>query len=145
MNNRLVTPLGEIQVFVDGVCSDYTYEKFTPNIRTLQEQPVTGSYRITITKSEWKTIRCIVSLCDTEIQDSEGSDERYSYREFIKDNIILTIGAGDDDPAFDTNQIRYGMEYINKAAMDQVMFGVAWTTDYEGPFDIRTQLATDLY
>ena len=65
--------------------------------------------------------------------------------EFVKDNVVLTIGAGDDIPAFNTNQIRYGMEYVFKAPVDKVMFGVAWATDYEGQFDIRTQLATDLY
>ena len=67
------------------------------------------------------------------------------YSEFVKDNIVLTIGASDENPAFDTNRIQYGMEYVRKAPIDKVMFGVAWATDYEGQFDIRTQLATDLY
>ena len=145
MGKRLLTPLGEIQVFIDDVCSDYEYEKYSNDIRSLKEQPVDGSYRITIAKKEWKTIRCVVSLYDTEIPNSGDSGERYLCSEFAKDNIILTIGAGADNPAFDTHQICYGMEYVYKAPVDQVMFGVAWAIDYESPFDIRTRLATDLY
>ena len=98
-----------------------------------------------ISRNDWKTVRCVVSLYDTEIPNNGDSGERYLCSEFVKDNIILTIGAGDDNPAFDTKQIHYGMEYIRKVPVDQVIFGIAWATDYEGPFDIRTQLATDLY
>ena len=145
MSKRLLTPLGEIQIYIDDIGSDYEYEKYSKDIRSLRKQPVEGSYRITITKTNWKTIRCVVSLYDTEIPNSGDSGERYLCSEFVKDNIILTIGAGDDHPAFDTRQIRYGMEYVQKKPIDKVMFGVAWATDYEGQFDIRTQLATDLY
>lgn len=145
MDKRLLTPLGEIQIYIDDICSDYEYEKYSKDICSLRERPVDGSYRIIISKNSWKTIRCVVSLYDTEISNNGDSGERYLCSEFVKDKIILTIGAGDDNPAFDTNQIRYGMEYVRKAPVDKVMFGIAWATDYESPFDIRTQLATDLY
>ena len=98
-----------------------------------------------VSSKEWQTIRCVVSLCDTEIPNEGATGERYLYSEFIKDNIVLTIGAGDENPAFDTNRIPYGVEYVRKVPVDKVVFGVAWATDYEGQFDIRTQLATDLY
>ena len=145
MDKRLLTPLGEIQIYIDDICSDYEYEKYCKNIRSLQERPVDGSYRIIIAKKDWKTIRCVVSLYDTEIPNIGDSGERYMCSEFVNNNIILTIGAGDDNPAFDTNRIRYGMEYVYKSPIDKVMFGIAWATDYESPFDTRTQLATDLY
>ena len=145
MSKRLFTPLGEIQIYIGGICLDYEYETYSKEIRSLQERPVDGSYRIVIPKNDWKTVRCVVSLYDTEIPNNGDSGERYLCSEFVKDNVILTIGAGDEHPAFDTNRIRYGMEYVRKAPIDQVMFGVAWATDYESPFDIRTQLATDLY
>ena len=145
MSKRLLTPLGEIKIYIDEVCSDYEYEECSKDICALQERPVAGSYKIMIAKKDWKTIRCVVSLYDTEIPNNGDSGERYWCSEFVKDNVILTIGAGDDHPAFDTNQIRYGMEYVRKAPIDRVMFGVAWATDYESPSDIRTQLATDLY
>ena len=60
-------------------------------------------------------------------------------------HIVLTIGAGDEHPAFETTWIRNGVEYIRKSAVDEVRFGIAWATDYEGIDDIRTELATDLY
>ena len=85
-----------------------------------------------------------VSSSKGEIPSRKGYPG-YLYSEFVKDNIVLTIGASDENPAFDTNRIQYGMEYVRKAPIDKVMFGVAWATDYEGQFDIRTQLATDLY
>ena len=145
MNKRLLTPLGEIPIYIDNIFYDYEYEKHSKDIPSLQERPLAGSYRIIISKNDWKTVRCVVSLYDTEIPNNGDSGERYLCSEFIKDNIILTIGGGDDNPAFDTNQIRYGIEYVRKAPIDKVMFGIAWARDYEMPFDIRTQLATDLY
>ncbi len=145
MDKRLLTPFGEIQIYIDNVCSEYAYEKYCRDIRSLQERPVAGSYRIIVAQKDWTTIRCVVALNDTEISNIGDSGERYLCSEFVKENMILTIGAGADSPAFDTNQIRYGMEYVRKAPIDKVMFGIAWATDYESPFDIRTQLATDLY
>ena len=145
MSKKLLTPLGEIQIYIDGTCCDYEYERYCKDTRALRERPVDGSYRIIISKTDWNTIRCVVSLYDAEIYSNVDSGERYLCSTFVKGNTILTIGAGDDHPAFDAKQIRCGMEYVRKAPVDKVLFGIAWTTDYEGPFDIRTQLATDLY
>ena len=145
MGKGLQTPLGEIHIYIDNIRSDYEYEPHYRNIRSLQERPVEGCYRIVISQKDWQTIRCVVSLCDTEIPNEEASGERYLYSEFVKGNIVLTIGAGDESPAFDTKRIPFGIEYIRRTPIDRVMFGIAWATDYEGQFDIRTQLATDLY
>ncbi len=145
MGKEILTPLGEIQIYIDNVRSDYEVEPYNCNTRSVCEKPLTGSYRIIVSAKEWQTIRCVVSLCDTEIPNEGASGERYLYSEFVKGNIVLTIGAGDENPAFDTNRVPYGVEYVRKTPIDKVMFGVAWATDYEGQFDIRTQLATDLY
>ena len=145
MGKGILTPLGEIKIYIDNVRSDYMYKEYHKNIKPLQEQPSEECYQITVSKKDWQTICCIVSLYDTDIPNSGASGERYLYSEFVKDNIVLAIGAGDEHPAFDTNQIRYGVEYVRKTSIDKVMFGIAWETDYEGPFDIRAQLATDLY
>ena len=145
MKKGILTPLGEIQIYIDNVRSDYEVEPYICNIRSVREKPPAGSYRIIVSAKEWQTIRCVVSLCDTEIPNEGATGERYLYSEFIKDNIVLTIGAGDENPAFDTNRVPYGVEYVRKAPIDKVMFGVAWATDYEGEYDIRTQLASDLY
>lgn len=145
MKQGILTPLGEIQIYIDNVRSDYEYEPYCKDIRALQERPLTGSYQIVISKRDWQTIRCVVDLCDAEIPNDGASGERYLYSEFVKDNIVLTIGAGDENPAFETNRIRNGVEYIRKFAIDEVRFGIAWATDYEGADDIRTELVTDLY
>jgi hypothetical protein len=140
-----LTPLGEIHIYIDNVRSDYEVETYHCNVSSVREKPLAGIYRIIVSAKEWQTIRCVISLCDSEIPNNGASGERYLYSEFVKDNIVLTIGAGDENPAFDTNRIRYGVEYVCRTPIDKVMFGIAWATDYEGYFDIRTQLATDLY
>ena len=142
---KLMTPLGEIHIFIDGICSNYEYERYNKNIRSLHERPVDGSFQIIINQKDWETVRCVVSLFDPDIPNEGDSGERYLCSEYVKDNIILTIGAGDDIPEFDTYRIRYGIEYVRKAPVQKVMFGVAWRTDFESHDDIRTQLATDLY
>jgi len=145
MEKGNITPLGEIHIYIDNVRSDYEVEPYNCNTRLVCEKPLAGSYRIIVSAKEWQTIRCVVSLCNTEIPNEGASGERYLYSEFIKDNIVLTIGAGDENPAFDTNRIPNGVEYVCITPVDKVVFGIAWATDYEGKFDIRTQLATDLY
>lgn len=145
MEPGLLTPLGEIQIYVDNVRSGYEVEPCHCGIRFLREKPLAGSYRIIVSAKEWATIRCVVALRDREITVDGASGERYLGSDFIKGSVILTIGAGDEHPAFETNRVPSGMEYVCKAPVDPVWFGVAWATDYEGPYDIRTQLATDLY
>ncbi|MBP3347512.1 MAG: hypothetical protein J6L92_02015 [Clostridia bacterium] len=145
MGKGILTPMGEIQIYIDGIRSDYEFEPYICNTHSVLQKPPAGCYRIAVSAKEWQTISCVVALCDTELPNVGASGERYLYSEFVKDNIVLTIGAGDDDPSFDTNRIRYGVEYVCREPIDKVLFGIAWATDYEGQFDIRTQLATDLY
>ena len=145
MKKGIVTPLGEVLVFVDNVLTEYDFEPVNREIRSLQERPVSASYQITVSAKEWQTIRCEVSFKDAELPNNGESGERYLCSEFAKENIVLTIGAGNDIDLFDTKRTRYGIEYIRRKPVEQVLFGVAWTTDYEGKDDIRTQLATDLY
>jgi len=145
MKKGIITPLGEIQIFIDNIRSDFEAEPYICNVRSVRAKPPEGCYRITVSAKEWQTIRCVLDLCDTEMVNYGEGGQRYFCSEFVKDNIVLTIGAGDEIEAFDTNRIQYGMEYVRKAPAEKVMFGVAWATDYEGEYDIRTQLATDLY
>lgn len=145
MEKGIVTPLGEIQIYIDDIRSDYAYKPYCKNTKPLHERPLAGCYQVMVSAQDWNRIRCVVSLNDPSIPNEGATGERYLYSEFIKDNIVLTIGAGDENSAFDTNRLPYGVEYVRKTPVDKVMFGIAWATDYEGWFDIRTQLATDLY
>ena len=63
--------------------------------------------------------------------------------EFISDSIILTIGAEDENPAFETVRTECGMEYRIHEATAEVVFGIAWAIDYEGSSDCRTWFAAD--
>ena len=145
MNKELVTPLGEINIYIDNVKTDYKAEPCSCKVHSVREKPLAGSYRITISADNWQKIRCVAALHDTGIANTGASGERFLYSEFISDNVMLTIGAEDENMAFDTNRLRYGIEYVRKASINRVLFGIAWAADYEGPYDIRTQLAADLY
>ena len=145
MKNSIVTPLGKIHIYIDNVRSEYEAEPYHCNTSAILERPLDGSYRIIVSAKGWQTVRCVVSTSDTGIHNEGASGERYLYSEFVKNNIILTIGAEDENPAFDTIRIPYGVEYVCRTPIEQVMFGVAWATDYQDPFDLRTQLATDFF
>ena len=145
MLDGIRTPLGKIEIYIDGVLTNYEFEPYRGRARSLQEQPVAASYRIIISGHDWHTVHRMIVLEDNRIANDGATGERYLYAEFVKGNIVVTIGAGDEIPGFDTNRTRYGVEYIRKESIEEAMFGVAWAEDYEGSNDIRTQLATDLY
>ena len=141
MKKELITPLGVIRIYVDNILFLYDCEPYSKDIKN----GLAGCYRIVISQKEWQTIRCVLVPFDDKIQESCETGERYFCSHFVKDGVILTIGAGDDIPEFDTKQIPHGIEYIRKKPVNKVTFGIAWAIDYDGQDDIRTYLATDLY
>lgn len=145
MKKRLITPLGEILIYLDGILSDYEALPHCCSVRSVLKKPVGGCYIISVPVNHCQSVRCVVALDYPDLPNEGCSGERYWSSAFVKNNIILTIGAEDDNPHFETNQLRYGMEYILHSPMDAVTFAIAWATDYEGPFDIRTDLATDIF
>lgn len=40
-------------------------------------------------------------------------------------------------------ELENGMEYRINTRIDEVVFGIAWATDYEGPDDVRVWFAAD--
>lgn len=139
-----MTPLGEIHIYINGIFSDYEFIPHDCNNRSVCENPLDGCFRITVSGWGANNIRCVIA-CNNEVLIGSNSDERYLGMDFCKDNIIVTIGAEDENSAFDTNQLSHGIEYALKFPIDKVEFGVAWSVNYEGVFDIRTYLATDLF
>lgn len=139
----LFTPFGPIMVFVDDVMVDYEAVKHIFNRPPVKNHPIAGCYRIHVPTAGSRLIRCEVKLNDASIGNTGASGERYMDAEFISDTTILTIGAEDDSPAFETMQTEYGMEYRIHEAVDEVVFGIAWATDYEGASDCRTWYAAD--
>ena len=139
----LFTPFGPIKVFVDGTELDYGATLFTYDRPPVKGHPIAGCYRIRVSVESHRSIRCEVRLNDTSIVNTGASGERYMDAEFISDSLILTIGAEDENPAFETVRTECGMEYRIHEATAEVVFGIAWAIDYEGSSDCRTWFAAD--
>ena len=143
MREKLETPLGTIRVYGDGVPVEFEAVPHACAVRSLRARPPAGSYRLVVPAAGRAVIRCLLEPPGEVPPDSGASGERYLYGEFVRETVILTIGAGDDVPFFSTNRISNGMEYILREPLREVRFGVAWATDYEGAHDIRAELAAD--
>lgn len=139
----LTTPLGQIKVYADDVTLDYEAVSHSFDRGPVKGHPIAGCYRIHIPVESYRTIRCEIELTDVSIRDTGASGERYMDAEFISGATILTIGAEDENPAFETVRTEHGMEYRILRAVTEVVFGVAWTTDYAGNSDVRTWFAAD--
>ena len=139
----LFTPFGPIKVFVDGTELDYGATLFTYDRPPVKGHPIAGCYRIRVSVESHRSIRCEVRLNDTSIVNTGASGERYMDAEFRSDSLILTIGAEDENPAFETVRTECGMEYRIHEATAEVVFGIAWAIDYEGSSDCRTWFAAD--
>lgn len=138
----LMTPLGKIKVYADGVCIDYNATEYDFNRPPCKDRPVAGCYRIEINARGRNTIACVVELVNP-ILNTGGSGEKYIDAEFIKEDTILTIGIEDENPAFESVHLENGLQYELLQPVDKVVFGIAWAIDYEGADDIRTWYAAD--
>lgn len=141
--STITTPFGPINVFADDVALAYTAIVHTFDRPPVKEHPIAGCFRIRVPVGSHRSIRCEVGLENTSIPNTGGSGEDYADAEFIFDTTILTIGAEDENPAFDTIRTKHGMEYRIHGCASEVVFGIAWTTDYEGASDCRTWFAAD--
>ncbi|MBQ8898162.1 MAG: hypothetical protein IJY86_06760 [Clostridia bacterium] len=139
----ITTPLGKIKVCADGICIDYTAAEIDFNRPPCKEKPIAGCYRIEVESQGRKAITCTLVPFDPNLHNSGNSGQDYLNAEFIKGNTILTMGMEDENPAFESVRTEYGLQYNLLRAVDKVVFGVAWATDYEGASDCRTWFAAD--
>lgn len=139
----LTTPFGEIKVYIDGAPIDYEATVHYYDRPPVKGHPIAGCYRIHVPVGEHRSIRCEVDQNDSNIVNTGASGERYMDAEFISDSLILTIGAEDENPVFETVRTEQGMEYRIRGSVAEVVFGIAWATDYKGPSDCRTWYAAD--
>ena len=139
----LFTPFGQIKVFADGVPQDFDAATYNYERGPVKEHPIAGCYRIRIPVENHRSIHCEVSFEGVAIGNTGSSGQDYVCAEFISDTTILTIGAEDENPAFETVRTECGMEYRIHEATGEVVFGIAWAIDYEGSFDCRTWFAAD--
>ena len=145
MQKVFMTPLGEICVYRDGVLSDFEIVPHDCKIKSVQENPVTGCYKVTVSAENCQEISCVISLNDSQVARRTDSGENYRCAEFIKDDVIVTVGAEDDNPSFDTSPVDCGMACRINDPVRKVTFGLAWDCNHEGQFDIRTYLAADVF
>ena len=139
----LITPLGTIRVYADGVSVEYEAVPYECTVRSVRARPPEGCCRLMVSATGRSVIRCLLEPEGDAPPNSGASGERYLYSEFVRGAVVLTIGAGDERQGFQTNRLPLGLEYVLKEPLKEVRFGVAWATDYEGDGDIRTELAAD--
>ena len=139
----ITTPFGAIKIYTDDVVVDYEATTRTYNRGPVKDHPVAGCFRIRVPVGVHRSIRCEVELKDTAIRNTGASGQNYADAEFIFGTTILTIGAEDENPAFETIRTEFGMEYCIHDSVNEVVFGVAWATDYKGLSDCRTWYAAD--
>ena len=139
----LQTPFGQINILVDGVDIRYEAIPFDYIKPPVKDKPLAGCYRIHISVGNCRSIQCILELENENIDVSGSSGERYLCKEFEAGTTMLAIGGEDENPAFESEQIKNGMEYRIVNKIDEVVFGVAWAIDYEGIDDVRVWFAAD--
>lgn len=84
-----------------------------------------------------------MELENESIDESGSSGERYLCREFCDGSIMLAIGTEDENLEFEAKRVKNGMAYHINGKAEEVVFGIAWATDYEGTDDVRVWFAAD--
>lgn len=137
------TPFGKIIILIDGVAVAYEAKPFDYIKPPVKDKPIAGCYRIHIPVKNYCSIQCVLELEKESVEVSGSSGERYLCREFVDGATMLAIGIEDENPAFESERVKYGMEYRINGRVDEVVFGIAWATDYEGTDDVRVWFAAD--
>ena len=145
MDKNIITPLGKIVVYVNDIPSAYDFSPYDCKAKAVLENPISACYIISVSSPNAQTVRCVMELNCENILTNWGSDERYLGTDFIKGSTIVTIGAEADNPEFDAELIEGGIQYVPKSPVEILHFSIAWATDYKDRFDIKTNLATDIF
>jgi len=137
------TTYGTVNIIVDGVAIHYEAKPFDYIKPPVKDKPIAGCYRIHITAENHRSIQCVLELENEKVEVSSSSGERYVCKEFEYGTTMLAIGVEDENPAFELERLENGMEYRMKSPVEEVVFGIAWATDYEGTDDVRVWFAAD--
>ena len=139
----ITTPFGPIKIYADDVVLDYEAMTRAYHQGPAKDHPIAGCFRIRVPGGVRRSIRCEVDFDGAPVRNTGSSGQCYADAEFISGTTILTIGAEDENPTFETVRTEHGMEYRIRGSVDEVVFGIAWATDYEGINDVRTWYAAD--
>ena len=139
----LLTTLGVIRILADGLCIEYDAKECCFDRSPVSEKPIVGCYRISVDAKKYRSVSCLLEFTGDAIPNSGSSGECYMTAEFIKEDVILTIGIEDENAAFASHRLPNGVRYDIIGECEKLHFGVAWATDYEGADDVRTWYAAD--
>ena len=148
LNSKLITPLGELEVLVDGKPYPYTAIPYTYTKPPVEDQPIDGCFRLFIPVTNCSEIICRLNSSVDGIEEGiEAGGEGFECNSFQKNNVELVLGMEDDYsaqfPRFVSERIFNGVKYSNFNECDEVVFGIAWTNDYFGDDDCRCWYAAD--
>lgn len=152
----LITPLGEIELSIDGIPVFYVPKECKCD-RTCVD--LDGRYRIDITYApdgEKHTIACGIKNYIPSWEDEIESGERLELKSFHKGKVKLSIGA-EGDAGYDSNDIRiasfdYDNEYLDNGLQYVILpetktthyvFAVAWLSKASQDNEVQTWYGAD--
>ena len=124
----IITPLGNIKVYIDDTLFSYNFSSYECNAKAIKDDPISACYKISVPSMNAQSVRCVIDLDCEKISTNWDSGERYLGIDFYKENNIVTIGAEADNSQFDAELIECGIEYIIKLPINSLEFCVAWTS-----------------
>ncbi|MPN29667.1 hypothetical protein SDC9_177120 [bioreactor metagenome] len=155
---KLVTPLGVIRIYNDGIELEYNAIKLCND--SILFPDIDSRYKIEV---EYKAdnsshlISCIIDKIDskkTEVYSESG--ERLECQAFYQENIKLSIGIECDTGYFDTGErignYDYDSSYLNNGIGYSILpntkshtflFGIAWINECNDENDLQTWFGAD--
>jgi hypothetical protein len=146
--NMLKTPIGFIDILINGKSNDYESIELANKEKNFS---VDGRYKvivdIPINQDQGVVIECkLVEFTGDNAMGCIESGERLALISFYRDNIKLSIGVEDEISNAMCCYIDYGVKVIlsEEVHLQQVIFGIAWVSmnDREKE-DIYTWFAAD--
>ena len=153
---KLITPLGEITVLIDGNELEYSYKK----LKSFKSCPdVKDRYAIEIDflpDGMVHSIACVLSDLDERAKLNVESGEHLECVSVIFEDIKLSVGLEGDDLHmpdgtrissydYDIEYLKDGMAYtvLADTVTEKYVFGIAWLSPFCADNEIQTWYAAD--
>lgn len=155
---KLITPLGELLILVDGIEVRYNFIRLENNSSIFPN--IAGRYKIELEyNSDYSEhqICCIIENIDSrKIDNYAESGERLECQSFYKEDIKLSIGIECDtgyyeigerigNYDYDSLYLENGICYhiLETTKSHKLVFGIAWINESIEDNDIQTWFAAD--
>ena len=139
------TPLGKLNIYVDGNLINYLPIKIRYEHPSCKDKPIAACYRIYGNISKECQVKCVIETTE-DVEYSPESGEEYICTTLTKDNIMLTIGTKDPSYGEIKNYIvkhtENGLVFTDFSGKNEIIIGVAWVNDTD-EWDVRTWYAAD--